>query len=75
MMTDTMVPSSKKKEKTSLVIVELLEEGQQPHRRHGAEPHRQDAQLAKEHKAKQAPIFDRRTLKLNGTVQQPFAFL
>lgn len=43
MMTDTMVPSSKKKEKTSLVTVELLEEGQHPHRRHGAEPHRQEA--------------------------------
>lgn len=55
-MTDTMVPISKNKEKTSRVMVELLEEGQQPHRRHGAEPHRQEAQLAKEHKARQAPI-------------------
>lgn len=43
MMTDTKVPSSKKKEKTSRVTVELLEEGQHPHRRHGAEPHRQEA--------------------------------
>ncbi len=43
MMTDTKVPSSKKKEKTSRVMVELLEEGQQPQRRHGAEPHRQEA--------------------------------
>lgn len=43
MMTDTIVPSSKKKEKTSRVTVELLEDGQQPHRRHGAEPHRQEA--------------------------------
>lgn len=43
MMTDTMVPSSRKKENTSRVTVELLEEGQHPHRRHGAEPHRQEA--------------------------------
>lgn len=43
MMTDTMVPISKKKEKTSRVMVELLEDGQQPQRRHGAEPHRQEA--------------------------------
>lgn len=42
-MTDTMVPSSRKKENTSRVTVELLEEGQHPHRRHGAEPHRQEA--------------------------------
>lgn len=43
MMTDTIVPSSKKKEKTKRVMVELLEEGQQPHSRHGAEPHKQEA--------------------------------
>lgn len=43
MMTDTMVPSNRKKENTSRVMVELLEEGQQPHRRHGAEPHKQEA--------------------------------
>lgn len=43
MITDTMVPSSRKKENTSRVTVELLEEGQQPHRMHGAEPHRQEA--------------------------------
>lgn len=42
-MTDTMVPSNRKKENTSRVTVELLEEGQQPQRRHGAEPHRQEA--------------------------------
>lgn len=42
-MTDTMVPSNRKKENTSRVMVELLEEGQQPQRRHGAEPHRQEA--------------------------------
>lgn len=43
MITDTMVPSNRKKENTSRVMVELLEEGQQPQRRHGAEPHRQEA--------------------------------
>lgn len=43
MMTDTKVPNSRKKENTSRVTVELLEEGQQPHRRHGAEPQRQEA--------------------------------
>lgn len=43
MMTDTMVPSNRKKENTNRVMVELLEEGQQPHRRHGAEPHKQEA--------------------------------
>lgn len=42
-MTDTMVPSSRKNEKTRRVMVELLEEGQQPHSRHGAEPQRQEA--------------------------------
>lgn len=42
-MTDTMVPSNRKKENTSRVMVELLEEGQQPQSRHGAEPHRQEA--------------------------------
>lgn len=42
-MTDTTVPINKNKENTSLVMTELLEEGQQPHRRHGAEPHRQEA--------------------------------
>lgn len=42
-MTDTIVPRSRKKEKTSRVTVELLEDGQQPHTRHGAEPHRHDA--------------------------------
>lgn len=40
---DTKVPSSKKKLKTSRVTVELLEEGQQLHSRHGAEPHKQEA--------------------------------
>lgn len=55
-MTETIVPSSRKTENTSRVMVELLEDGQQPHRRHGAEPHKQEAQLAKEHKAIQAPI-------------------
>lgn len=43
MMTDTIVPSSRKKENTSRVTVELLDEGQHPHRRHGAEPHKQEA--------------------------------
>lgn len=43
MMTDTRVPSNRKKENTSRVMVELLEDGQQPHRRHGAEPHKQEA--------------------------------
>lgn len=43
MMTDTKVPISKKNEKTKRVMVELLEDGQQPHKRHGAEPHRHEA--------------------------------
>lgn len=43
MITHTKVPISKKKEKTKRVMVELFEEGQQPHKRHGAEPHRHEA--------------------------------
>ncbi len=42
-MTDTIVPSSSKKEKARRVTVELYVEGQHPDKRHGAEPHRQDA--------------------------------
>ena len=53
MMMDTTVPRSRKKEKTSRVMVELLEEGQQPHSRHGAEPHRHEAYS-------QSPQADRR---------------
>ncbi len=43
MITDTSVPRRRKKEKISRVTVELLEEGQQPQRRHGAEPHKHEA--------------------------------
>jgi len=42
-MMDTIVPSSRKKEKARRVTVELYVEGQHPDKRHGAEPHRQDA--------------------------------
>ncbi len=42
-MMDTMVPRSRKKEKARRVTVELYLEGQHPDKRHGAEPHRQDA--------------------------------
>ncbi len=43
MMMDTIVPSSRKKEKARRVTVELYVEGQHPDKRQGAEPHRQDA--------------------------------
>lgn len=52
MMTDTMVPSSRKKENTSRVTVELLEDGQHPHKRHGADPHRQEALKSSPRKTK-----------------------
>lgn len=42
-MMDTIVPSSRKKEKARRVTVELYVEGQHPDKRHGAEPQRQDA--------------------------------
>lgn len=40
---DTTVPSNRKKEKISRVTVELLDDGQHPQRRHGAEPHKHEA--------------------------------
>lgn len=64
MMMDTIVPNSRKKEKARRVTVELYEEGQHPDKRHGAEPHRQDAQLASEHKAIHAPMMTEKTPKL-----------
>lgn len=42
-ITDTRVPSSSRKEKASRLMVELYVEGQHDDRRHGAEPHKQDA--------------------------------
>lgn len=43
MMTDTIVPSSSRKEKASRLTVELYVDGQHDDRRQGAEPHKQDA--------------------------------
>lgn len=48
MMMDTIVPSSRKKEKARRVTVELYVEGQHPDKRHGAEPQRQDAYRERE---------------------------
>lgn len=42
-MMDTMVPSSRRKEKARRLMVELYVEGQHPDRRQGAEPHKHDA--------------------------------
>lgn len=42
-MTDTIVPRSKRKEKASLLTVELYADGQHDDRRQEAEPHKQDA--------------------------------
>lgn len=42
-MTDTIVPSSSRKEKPSRLIVELYVDGQHDDKRQGAEPHKQDA--------------------------------
>lgn len=55
-MTDTMVPSSSRKEKASRLMVELYVDGQHDDRRQEAEPHKQDAQLAREPRAKHAPM-------------------
>lgn len=43
MMTETMVPSSSRKEKASRLTVELYADGQHDDRRQEAEPHKQDA--------------------------------
>lgn len=45
-------------ENVSRVIVEFLVDGQHPQRRHGAVPHRQEAQLTREHTPKQIPIIE-----------------
>ena len=42
-ITDTIVPSSSRKEKASRLMVELYVEGQHDDRRQGADPHKQDA--------------------------------
>lgn len=42
-ITDTIVPSSSRKEKASRLTVELYVDGQHDDRRQEAEPHRQDA--------------------------------
>lgn len=55
MMMDTSVPRNRKKVKMRREMVEFLAEGQQPHRRQGADPHRHDtwgkeSELSRQHR-------------------------